>query len=120
MKNKKEVLRKKRHKRIKLRMNGCQEKPRLVIRRSLNNFSAQVVDDTKRKVLFSASTASKEFKQKCKESGNVKAVLQFAVYFSQKAKENGIKKIIFDRAGYLYHGRVKAFADGIRKEGIEF
>lgn len=118
--NKKELSRLKRHRRIKMKMHGTNEKPRLIVKRSINNFSAVVVDDTENKVLFSFSTASKEFKQKIKNSGNVKATEVFGTLFSAKAKEKGISKIIFDRAGYLYHGRVKIFADSLRKGGMEF
>ncbi len=118
--NKKELSRTKRHRRIRLKMQGTKEKPRLVIRRSLNNLSAQAVDDTENKVLFSLSTANKEFKQKSPVSGNIKAAAVFGEVFSRSAKEKGISKIIFDRAGYLYHGRVKAFAEALRKGGMEF
>lgn len=118
--NKKELSRSKRHRRIRIKMQGTQERPRLVIRRSLNNLSAQIVDDTANKVLFSFSTAHKEFKQKSAASGNVKAAALFGEAFSKTAKEKGISKIVFDRAGYLYHGRVKAFAEALRKGGMEF
>lgn len=118
--NKKELARRKRHNRIRMRMQGSKAKPRLVIKRSLNNLSAQVIDDTENKVLFSFSTAHKEFKQKGISHGNIKAAAAFAEVFSKKAKEKGISKIIFDRAGYLYHGRVKAFAEALRKGGLEF
>ena len=118
--NKKELSRLKRHRRIKMKMHGTDEKPRLVIKRSLNNFSAVVINDTENKVVFSFSTANKEFKQKIKNSGNVKAAEIFGELFSAKAKEKGICKIIFDRAGYLYHGRVKTFAESLRKGGMEF
>ncbi len=103
-----------------MRMQGTNEKPRLVIKRSLNNFSAMIVDDTENKVVFSFSTSSKEFKQKIKNSGNIKAAAIFGELFSSKAKEKGISKIVFDRAGYLYHGRVKTFAESLRKGGMEF
>lgn len=101
-------------------MAGTKEKPRLVIKRSLNNISAQIIDDAANKMLFSLSTASKEFKSKSSNNGNIKAAELFGQLFSQKAKEKGIVKIIFDRAGYLYHGRVKMFADALRKGGMEF
>jgi large subunit ribosomal protein L18 len=100
-----------------MKMQGTKEKPRLVIRRSLNNISAQVIDDTESKVIFSLSSAKKEFKQK---AGNVKSSEAFGLVFAKLAKEKGISKIIFDRAGYLYHGRVKAFAESLRKGGMEF
>ncbi len=101
-------------------MHGVEEKPRLVVKRSLNNLSAIVINDAENKVIFSFSTANKEFKQKVKNSGNVKAAEIFGQIFSEKAKEKGITKIIFDRAGYLYHGRVKKFAEALRKGGLEF
>lgn len=118
--NKKELLRLKRHRRIRMKMWGTKEKPRLIIKRSLNNLSAQVVDDAENKVLFSFSTANKEFKAKAGNSGNIKAAVLFGELFSKKALEKGISKIIFDRAGYLYHGRIKTFAESLRKGGMEF
>jgi large subunit ribosomal protein L18 len=118
--NKKELSRQKRHKRIKLRMSGTGVKPRLVIKRSLNNISAQLIDDAEAKVLFALSTGNKEVKQKIPAAGNVKAAEAFGGIFSQKAKEKGFLKVVFDRAGYLYHGRVKAFAEAARKGGLEF
>ena len=118
--NKKELSRLKRHGRIKLRMHGTKERPRLVIKRSLNNLSAMVVNDAENKVIFSFSTANKEFKQKVENSGNVKAAEIFGQIFREKAKGKGITKIIFDRAGYLYHGRIKTFAESLRKGGMEF
>lgn len=120
MMKKKEQLRIKRHTRIKLRMAGTSERPRLLVHRSINNLSAQAIDDTCSKIMFSLSTLDKEIKQKFANSGNVKAALYFGEVFAKKAKEKGITKIIFDRAGYLYHGRIKAFADALRKGGLEF
>ncbi|MDD5196510.1 MAG: 50S ribosomal protein L18 [Candidatus Omnitrophota bacterium] len=118
--NKKELSRLKRHRRIRMKMQGSKDKPRLVVKRSLNNLSAQIIDDTENKVLFSYSTASKEFKQKAAGAGNVKSAQVFGESFSRLAKEKGISKIIFDRAGYLYHGRIKEFAESLRKGGMEF
>jgi len=117
---KKEELRQKRHKRLKLKMFGTPEKPRLVVHRSLKNISAQVLDDTSGKVLFSLSTKDKAVKQKFAKAGNLKSADEFGQIFAQTAKEKGFSKVIFDRAGYLYHGRVKSFADALRKGGMEF
>ncbi|MDD5618743.1 MAG: 50S ribosomal protein L18 [Candidatus Omnitrophica bacterium] len=117
---KKDLLRKKRHNRIKMNMHGTPERPRLVVHRSLKNLSAQIIDDTKKKTIFSYSTLGKEIKQKFPSGGNIKAAEYFGQLFAQKAKEKGITRIIFDRAGYLYHGRVKIFADSLRKGGLEF
>jgi large subunit ribosomal protein L18 len=103
-----------------MKMWGTEVKPRLVIQRSLQNFTAQVIDDSASKTLFSLSTMDKVVKQKFPTAGNIKAAEVFGQVFAQKAKEKGISKIIFDRAGYLYHGRVKAFAEALRKGGLEF
>jgi large subunit ribosomal protein L18 len=120
MKNKKEVLRLKRHRRIRLKMRGTGECPRLVVKRSLNNIYAQIVDDSLNKTLFSCSTLDKEVRNKFPKAGNIKAAEFFGEVFSKKLKEKGINKIIFDRAGYLYHGRVKTFAEALRKGGLQF
>lgn len=119
-KNKKELLKAKRHKRILMRLSGTETRPRLVVRRSLKNLSAFFVDDQTKKTMFSLSTMHKEIKQKFPSSGNIKAAEFFGQVLAGKAKEKGITKIIFDRAGYLYHGRIKAFADALRKGGLEF
>lgn len=120
MKNKKELARLKRHSRIKLGMHGTAQRPRLVIRRSLRNIFAQIVDDTQSRVLFSFSTMDKELKEKFPSAGNIKAAVFFGEFLAKKAKEKGVTEIIFDRAGYLYHGRIKAFADALRKGGLKF
>jgi len=117
---KKEALRLKRHRTIRLRMQGTAEKPRVLVHRSLNNLWAEVINDVENKVLFSLSTMDKALKQKCPVAGNVKAADSFGQAFAQQAKAKGISKVIFDRAGYLYHGRIKAFADALRKGGLEF
>lgn len=120
MKNKKELLRLKRHRRILLTMQGRESKPRLVVRRSLKNIYAQIIDDTKNKTLFSLSTFDKEIKQNFPSGGNIKAASFLGETFARRAKEKGISQIVFDRAGYLYHGRIKAFAEGLRKGGLQF
>ena len=103
-----------------MRMSGDKARPRLVVRRSLKNISAQLVDDTQNKTIFSLATFDKELRQKFTCAGNIKSAQAFGDIFAQKAKEKGITKILFDRAGYLYHGRVKAFAEALRKGGLEF
>jgi len=117
---KKEELRLKRHKRIRMKMSGWPEKPRLVVHRSLKNISAQVLDDTTGKVLFSLSTKDKALKQQFSSAGNLKSSVLFGEIFAKTAREKGIIKVIFDRAGYLYHGRIKSFAEALRKGGMEF
>jgi len=120
MKNSKEFLRIKRHRHIRARLSGTAQRPRLAVHRSINNMTAQVVDDTANKTLFSLSTLDKEVKQKFSQGGNVKAAEFFGEVFARRLKEKGVSKVVFDRAGYLYHGRIKAFADSARKAGLEF
>jgi large subunit ribosomal protein L18 len=120
MKNKKELLRLRRHRNLRVRLSGTTEKPRLAIHRSLANISAQIIDDVKNKTVFSLSTTDKEIKAKFPYAGNIKAAEFFGELFARQAKEKGVTKVVFDRAGYLYHGRVKAFADSARKGGLEF
>lgn len=118
--NKKELSRIKRHSRIKLRIPYDKERPRLVISRSLRNLSAQLIDDAENKILLSLSTLDKEIKQRFPSSGNIKAAEFFGEVFARRAKEKGFLKVVFDRAGHLYHGRVKAFAESLRKGGLIF
>lgn len=120
MKDKKELSRFKRHRRIRIRMRGSSERPRLVVSRSLKNLSAQAIDDAGNKAVFSLSTLDKEIKGKFPSGGSVKAAAFFGEVFARRAKEKGLTQIVFDRAGYLYHGRIKAFAEGLRKGGLIF
>ena len=115
--NKKERARKNRQKRIRKKINGTAKVPRLAVFRSLNDIYGQLIDDVKGKVIlsFSSLKAGKGEKQKkMDKSRTVGKVL------AQKAKEKGIKKIVFDRRGYKYHGRIKALADSVREEGLKF
>ena len=109
-----------RHKRIRLKVQGTSEQPRLCLHRSLKNLSAVIVDDGVRKTLFSISTLDKTFKTKMKNGSNIKAAELLGEAVAVKAQEKGIKKVCFDRGGYLYHGRIKAFAEAARKGGLEF
>lgn len=95
-------------------------RPRLIVHRSLKNLSAQLIDDQNNKVLFSLSTLDKNIKQRLGSLGNIKQAEFFGEAFALKAKEKGFTKVIFYRAGYLYHGRIKAFAEALRKGGINF
>src|SRR5262245_46223921 len=116
----KEQRRKLRQLRIRKGIQGTTEFPRLCVHRSANNMQAQVVDDIKNKVIFGLSTLDKDLQKKLKYSGNVAAATAFGEAFALKAKEKGITKVCFDRGGYLYHGRIKAFAEAARKGGLEF
>ena len=120
MKNKKEALRIKRHRHIRARLSGTAQRPRLAVHRSLHNMTAQAIDDTANRTLFSLSTMDKEIKQKFSRGGNLKAAEYFGEVFGRRLKEKGVSKVVFDRSGYLYHGRIKAFAENARKAGLEF
>ena len=111
---------KRRHLRIRKNVSGTTERPRLSVKRSLKNLFIQVVDDSKGVTLLSASTAEKLFKQKVAYGGNVKAATLLGEMVAAKAKEKNIGRVVFDRGGYDYHGRIKAFAEAARKGGLEF
>ena len=113
--------REKRHKRIRKKIVGTIERPRLSIRRSISHLYAQVIDDTAGKTLISFSTLSVDLKDKIKkDAGNVKGAVILGSAIAEKCKKEGITKVVFDRAGYLYHGRVKALAEAARKGGLSF
>ncbi len=113
--------RERRHKIIRQRVVGTPERPRLCVRRSLNNIFAQVIDDTAGKTLVSVATNSADLKDKIqKNAGNVKGATMLGLAVAEICKKNGITKVVFDRSGYLYHGRVKALADAARKGGLVF
>ena len=120
MKALKEIRRISRHQRIRKDVAGTTLRPRLCVHRSSNQFQAQVIDDVAGKILFGLSTLSKDLRKKIKNGGNVAAATLLGEAFASQAKEKGITKVAFDRGGYLYHGRVKAFAEAARKGGLEF
>ena len=110
--------RRKRHTRIRKKIFGTPQMPRLVVFRSLKNIEGQIVDDVKEITLIGISSLSKEVDKKGKKKVEVSKVV--GQQLAKKAKEKGIEKIVFDRNGYLYHGRVKAFAEGAREGGLKF
>ena len=116
----KEYKRVARHLRIRKKVVGNNDRPRVCVHRSPNNLYVQVIDDVSGKVLFGISTLTKDLRSKIKNGGNVSAASMLGEAFAEQAKKKGIKQICFDRGGYLYHGRVKAFADAARKAGLEF
>jgi len=110
-----------RHRRIRKAIQGTKDRPRLAVRRSINHLYAQVIDDTLGKTLVQISTLSADLKDSIKKSGgNVKGATLLGAAIAEKCKKAGITKVVFDRAGYLYHGRVKALADAARKGGLSF
>lgn len=117
---KRELGRLKRHGRIRKKLMGTTERPRLTVHRSLKNLYAQVIDDLSSKTLLSLSTQDKELVQANAKQTKTQAAEKLGEKFGKKLLEKGIKKIAFDRGGYLYHGRVKALADSLRKAGIDF
>ena len=111
-------MRQERHKRIRTTLAGTSERPRLSVFRSNANISAQIIDDEKRITLVSASTLEKDLK--IKNGGNVEAAKVIGEEIAKRAKKAKITKVVFDRGGYLYHGRVKALAEAARENGLEF
>lgn len=111
-------MRKVRHARIRTHLFGTSEIPRLNVFRSNTAIYAQVIDDTSSTTLVSASSCDKDLKLSNKK--NIEAAKAVGTSIATKCKEAGIKKIVFDRGGYLYHGRVKALADAARENGLEF
>ena len=112
------VMRKERHKRIRATLSGTSERPRLNVFRSNANITAQIIDDTKGITLVSASTLESELN--IKNGGNVEAAKLIGAEIAKRAKKAKIKEVVFDRGGYLYHGRVKALAEAARENGLEF
>jgi len=108
------------HQRIRKKISGTTERPRLDVFRSLKHIYAQVIDDDTGKTLTSASTLSKEFKEQKKKSCNIEAAKIVGELIAEKTLAKGIQKVVFDRGGYLLHGRVKALAQGARDKGLEF
>jgi large subunit ribosomal protein L18 len=105
------------HKRIRRRMNGTPERPRLTVFRSLNHIYAQVIDDQQGHTVASAGSIEKDLNVK---GGNVEGAKQIGKKVAERAKEKGVTRVVFDRGGYQYHGRVKALADAAREAGLEF
>jgi large subunit ribosomal protein L18 len=116
----KQEKRETRHLRVRKTVIGTSERPRLCVFRSLKHIYAQVIDDTEKRTLASASTAEPAFRAEAKTGGNVSAATTIGKMVAARAIEQGVKKVVFDRGGYLYHGRVKALADAARAGGLDF
>jgi large subunit ribosomal protein L18 len=117
-----EALRTRRHARVRRKVAGSPERPRLVVHRSAKNMTAQIADDIAGKVLMGVSTLAPELKDLREQEASTKKDLAKAAgkLIAEKAKAAGITKVVFDRGGYLYHGRIAAFAEGAREGGLEF
>ncbi|EDP74969.1 50S ribosomal protein L18 [Hydrogenivirga sp. 128-5-R1-1] len=111
-----------RHKRIRKKVFGTPERPRLAVYRSLHHFYAQLIDDTTGNTLVYASTLDPEYEKLAGGRGgkSIEAAQRVAEVLVKKALEKGIKKVVFDRGGFIYHGKIKAFADKCRELGLEF
>jgi large subunit ribosomal protein L18 len=113
------------HKRIREKMTGTTQRPRLNVYRSLNHIYAQLIDDSTGKTIVSASTAEGAKEKKAakgakRTGGNVASAKQVGKTLAERAKQKGVEKVVFDRGGYIYHGRVKALADAAREAGLQF
>ena len=111
-----------RHRRVRGKVNGTSARPRLVVYRSLNHVEGQVVDDVTGRTLVGLSTIAKELRETRASEGLTKTEASRAAgrQLAEKAREMGITSVVFDRGGYLYHGRVKALADAAREAGLQF
>ncbi len=117
--NKNEV-RLRKHARVRKKLAGTAERPRLAVFRSLSNIYAQVIDDDKGVTLVAASSLEKAIKDKVEFGGNIEAAKEVGKLVAEKATEAGITEVVFDRGGYAYHGRVQAVAEGAREAGLKF
>lgn len=111
-------VRQARHTRVRKTVSGTSETPRLNVFRSNSNIFAQIIDDTKGVTLVSASSIDKDLK--LENGGNIEAAVKVGELIAKRAKKAKISKVVFDRGGYLYHGRVKALAEAARENGLEF
>ena len=112
------AARRKRHERIRLHLAGTQDRPRLAVFRSLNHIYAQVIDDASGRTLAAASTVEKELKGSSSTKTEEAAVV--GRLLAERAKAAGIERVVFDRAGFRYHGRIKSLADAAREAGLDF
>ncbi len=109
-----------RHRRIRMRIRGTPERPRLTVFRSLNHLYAQIIDDVSGRTLVAVDSRSPAFQQRLKRGGNAGAAKLVGELLAQRAAAAGVTAVVFDRGGYQYHGRVKAFAEATRAGGLKF
>jgi large subunit ribosomal protein L18 len=109
-----------RHKRLRKKLSGTQERPRLAVFRSNHHIYAQVIDDAAGHTLVAASTLDPDFKSQPSTDGKIDSATAVGTSIAQKAKDAGIERVVFDRGGYAYHGRVKALAEAAREVGLDF
>ena len=116
----KKAARNKRHERIRNKITGTPDRPRMCVNRSLKNISVQIIDDLRGDTLVSASTVEPAIQKKIEYGGNKEAARTVGKVLADRAVEKGIEKVVFDRAGYKYHGRVKELAEAARDNGLKF
>lgn len=109
-----------RHKRVRRKITGTTQRPRLCVFRSANNIYAQIIDDTNRVTVVAASSLDAEIKGSVTNTGNKEAARKVGEMIAKKAVEKGITDVVFDRGGYLYHGRIQELAEGAREAGLKF
>ena len=109
-----------RHRRVRGKISGTPERPRLCVTRSNSNIYAQVIDDVSHTTICGVSTLGPEFKATGKKGGTVEGATEIGTIIGKMAQEKGVTKVVFDRGGHLYHGRVKALADAAREAGLVF
>ena len=119
-KTNRKLERERRHKRVRNKISGTAERPRLCVFRSSNNIYAQIIDDTNRVTLVAASSLEEAVKSAVNHTGNKDAAKKVGELVAKKAVEKGITEVVFDRGGYIYHGRVKELAEGAREAGLKF
>ena len=119
-KESRQLVRAKKHLKIRNRFSGTAERPRLAVFRSNNHMYAQIIDDTVGNTLVSASTLEKEIKAELEKTNNVDAAAYLGTVIAKRAIEKGIKEVVFDRGGFIYQGKVAALADAAREAGLEF
>lgn len=110
----------KRHQTLRVKLSGTSEAPRLAVYRSTKHIYAQIIDDTKHVTLVSASSLDKDLKETLKHGGNIEAAQLIGKTVAEKALKAGIEDVVFDRGGFLYHGRIQALADAAREAGLNF
>ena len=108
------------HRRLRSRLSGTPERPRLAVFRSNNHMYAQVIDDVAGNTIVSASTLQSEVKEGLEKTNNVEAAAKLGEVIAKKALDNGINEVVFDRGGFIYQGKIQALADAAREAGLEF
>ena len=119
-KESRQEVRAKKHRRMRNRLSGTAQRPRLAVFRSNNHMYAQIIDDTVGNTLVSASTREKEVKAEIEKTNNVDAAAYLGTVIAKRAIEKGIKEVVFDRGGFIYQGKIAALADAAREAGLEF